>query len=54
MNLKSVTLFILTSFITSPSHAIEVYKTDPSIPFVSFSYQHLNYSVQTGQIVRQG
>ncbi len=49
MKLKSIALFILTSSIITLSHASETYKADPEHTFVSFSYKHLNYSVQTSR-----
>ena len=52
MNLKLAILFILTFFMISLSHADEIYKTDTEHTFVSFSYRHLNYSIQTSRFDR--
>jgi polyisoprenoid-binding protein YceI len=52
MNIKSLILFILSSSICSFAGANETYKADPEHTFVSFSYRHLNYTVQTSRFDR--
>ena len=48
MNSKLITIALLISCgITRSAHAAEVYTADPEHTFVSLSYKHLNYSVQT-------
>jgi polyisoprenoid-binding protein YceI len=49
MYLKLLALLALSLSIVSLSQADEIYKTDPEHTFVSFSYRHLNYSVQTSR-----
>ena len=49
MSLKSTVLFIIAYSMTSLLQASETYKTDPEHTFVSFSYRHLNYSIQTSR-----
>jgi polyisoprenoid-binding protein YceI len=49
MNLKSTALFILACSMASLLQASELYKIDPEHTFVSFSYRHMNYSVQTSR-----
>lgn len=40
---------LLLALVTSSAHAAEIYTTDPEHTFVSFSYKHLGYSIQTSR-----
>jgi polyisoprenoid-binding protein YceI len=40
---------LLFTLVTSTAHASETYLTDPEHTFVSFSYKHLGYSIQTSR-----
>ena len=40
---------LLLSLVTSSALAAEIYTTDPEHTFVSFSYKHLGYSIQTSR-----
>jgi polyisoprenoid-binding protein YceI len=42
----------LLALMASTPQASQVYKTDPEHTFVSFSYKHLNYSIQTSRFDR--
>ena len=51
MNFVYITAFLLT-LLTSSVQAAEIYITDPEHTFVSFSYKHLAYSIQTSRFDR--
>jgi polyisoprenoid-binding protein YceI len=40
---------LLLALVTSSAQAAEIYITDPEHTFVSFSYKHLGYSIQTSR-----
>lgn len=40
---------LLLALVASSAQAAEIYKTDPEHTFVSFSYKHLGYSIQTSR-----
>ena len=49
MKFISIATFLLASSIASPCQGADVYTADPEHTFVSFSYRHLNYSIQTSR-----
>ncbi|MBU3629395.1 YceI family protein [Polynucleobacter sp. AP-Reno-20A-A9] len=51
MNFFYITALLLT-LVTSSAQAAEIYITDPEHTFVSFSYKHLAYSIQTSRFDR--
>ncbi|MEA9569140.1 YceI family protein [Polynucleobacter sp. AP-Nickl1-40-C4] len=48
MNFFYISALLLT-LVTSSVQAAEIYITDPDHTFVSFSYKHLAYSIQTSR-----
>lgn len=48
----SFSLFSTLALMAGTILASEIYKTDPEHTFVSFSYKHLNYSIQTSRFDR--
>ena len=46
MNFLYISVLLL-ALVTSSIQAAEIYITDPEHTFVSFSYKHLGYSIQT-------
>jgi polyisoprenoid-binding protein YceI len=51
MNFFYIAALLLT-LVTSSAQAAEIYITDPEHTFVSFSYKHLAYSIQTSRFDR--
>ncbi|OWS71345.1 hypothetical protein CBI30_07880 [Polynucleobacter aenigmaticus] len=51
MNFFYISALLLT-LVTSSAQSAEIYVTDPEHTFVSFSYKHLAYSIQTSRFDR--
>jgi len=49
MHLKLPTALLLLMGLVNSSYAVDVYRVDPEHTFVSFSYSHQNYSIQTSR-----
>lgn len=49
MNLKTLVTLLLALSLANASYAADVYGVDPEHTFVSFSYSHQNYSIQTSR-----
>lgn len=49
MNLKTLVTLLLGLSLANTSYAADVYGVDPEHTFVSFSYAHQNYSIQTSR-----
>lgn len=49
MHLKLPIALVLLIGLVNSSYAVDVYRVDPEHTFVSFSYSHQNYSIQTSR-----
>lgn len=49
MNLRTCVTLLLALGLANISYAADIYRVDPEHTFVSFSYAHQNYSIQTSR-----